>query len=322
MDISVIVLTFNQEKTIGRALDSVLSQITDADFEIIVGDDASTDSTGEICEKYQKAYPDKIRYIRREKNLGVVKNYFDCVAKARGKYIADCAGDDYWSDPEKLERQFKFLETHPEVALVSGEWRSHNVITNEISIVDNAALPGEYGKENMVDMFTSRMVVNLCASLYRKEFVLEMMAAHPEIMMPTDFKFEDLQVLLTCATKGKIVVLPGVVHHYSVGHESLSHPKSCLQRFLYSSRTSLQMEHLKNFFLKDISSKEKSILLDHSRKKGDYLYAMAFKAGPQQMKAHLNDLKDIKVKGIKGSLYAIIMNSEFLWKTALKFLKH
>lgn len=84
MQISIIVVTYNQEETIGRTLDSILSQRYEGDFEIVIGDDASTDRTGEICRDYAARYPARIRYIGRERNLGVVRNYFDCIEQSRG----------------------------------------------------------------------------------------------------------------------------------------------------------------------------------------------------------------------------------------------
>ncbi len=113
--VSIIVLTYNQERTIGRTLDSILSQQTNYSYEIIIGEDASPDdNTRAICEEYANRYPDTIHLLPSAPNKGVLRNYVDCMAVARGKYIAGCAGDDWWHDPEKLELQLGFMEAYPE----------------------------------------------------------------------------------------------------------------------------------------------------------------------------------------------------------------
>lgn len=112
--VSVIVLTYNQQTFIGQALDSILMQKTRFPYEILVGDDASTDRTGSIVRDYAQAYPEIIRPFIRKQNLGVTRNLYELLTCAQGKYIASCEGDDFWTDPEKLELQINFLETHPE----------------------------------------------------------------------------------------------------------------------------------------------------------------------------------------------------------------
>ena len=99
--VSVIVICYNQRDTISRALDSVLAQ-EDCDYEVIIGDDASADGTREVCEEYARRYPGRVRLMPAAPNKGVVDNYFDCFDAARGEYVADCAGDDYWLGTRRL----------------------------------------------------------------------------------------------------------------------------------------------------------------------------------------------------------------------------
>ena len=121
--ISVIVCTYNQQQTIARALDSILRQRCVWPIEIIIGEDCSTDKTQEICADYASRYPDIIRLISNPKNKGLLNNYYDCLLEARGKYIADLAGDDEWCDPRKLEKERLLLEEHPDVVLVHTDYR-------------------------------------------------------------------------------------------------------------------------------------------------------------------------------------------------------
>lgn len=112
--VSVIMTTYNQQEYIQQALDSVLMQKTTFFYEIWVGDDASTDGTADIVRWYEKQYPDVIHAVCRGKNLGPTKNVYDLLCSAQGKYIANCEGDDYWTDSTKLQKQVDFLEIHPD----------------------------------------------------------------------------------------------------------------------------------------------------------------------------------------------------------------
>lgn len=111
---SVIMLTYNHEDYIAQALDSILMQETDFAYEILVGDDSSTDRTLDIVEEYRKRNPGVIRVVRHERNVGASRNAYDTMKASKGKYLASCEGDDYWTDVRKLQIQVDFLEAHKE----------------------------------------------------------------------------------------------------------------------------------------------------------------------------------------------------------------
>lgn len=113
---SVSIATYNQARYIGQAIQSVLDQQTDFACEIIVGDDCSTDGTQQVILDYQARYPDKIIPLLHPKNLGGAGKYnaLSTFAIARGQYIATMDGDDYWTSPDKLQKQADFLDTHPD----------------------------------------------------------------------------------------------------------------------------------------------------------------------------------------------------------------
>lgn len=123
--LSVLVLTHNQKDYIRECLDSILKQKIDFDLEIIIGEDDSKDGTREICMEYADKHPDKIRLLlHSKKNKVTFKkspphsfNSFYGLFSARGKYIAICEGDDYWTDSEKLQKQLNYLESNPDCSL-------------------------------------------------------------------------------------------------------------------------------------------------------------------------------------------------------------
>lgn len=116
--LNVIIPTYNQEKYVGQAIESVLTQVCDFDFQIIIGEDCSTDTTRIICESYKSKYPEKIVLLNNEKNLGLVRNYQRLLDACNAKYIAILEGDDYWIDMNKLQSQVEIMESNLEIGLV------------------------------------------------------------------------------------------------------------------------------------------------------------------------------------------------------------
>lgn len=121
VDVSVVILSYFHESYIAQALDSVLAQETTLKYEILVGDDASQDRTPEIIREYAVRYPDIIFPTLRKENVGANHNGADLLERARGKYIAVLEGDDFWLDPHKLQKQWEFLESHPEYSACCGK---------------------------------------------------------------------------------------------------------------------------------------------------------------------------------------------------------
>ena len=124
--VSVCVMTYQQVDYISKCLDGILMQQTNFDFEILVGEDASSDGTRDICIEYAKKYPDKIKLFlhSRENNIQVYgkptpkfNSTYNSYA-ARGKYIAHCEGDDFWTDSLKLQKQVDFLELNNDYGMI------------------------------------------------------------------------------------------------------------------------------------------------------------------------------------------------------------
>lgn len=112
--VSIAVITYNHSKYIRNALNSILMQQVNFEYEIVVGDDCSPDDTQDILREYQTLYPDKFKMILRPKNIGPTKNYYDVIMQCTGKYIAYLEGDDYWTDENKLQKQVDFLNANPQ----------------------------------------------------------------------------------------------------------------------------------------------------------------------------------------------------------------
>ncbi|OFW87468.1 MAG: hypothetical protein A3B66_04520 [Alphaproteobacteria bacterium RIFCSPHIGHO2_02_FULL_46_13] len=115
--LTICVVTYNHEKYIEQALDSFLMQKTDFPFQIIVGDDASTDETPEILRRYAEKYPHIVKPILREKNIQPINNSLDVYSKAKTEFVAICDGDDYWTDENKLQMQVDFLRINSDCSV-------------------------------------------------------------------------------------------------------------------------------------------------------------------------------------------------------------
>ncbi len=114
MKVSVCMITYNHENFIEQALENVLKQETDFPVEIVIGEDFSKDRTRQICIDYAAKYPGVIKLITTEYNVGMQKNFFRTYKECDGNYIAFIEGDDYWTDPLKLQKQVDFLNANPD----------------------------------------------------------------------------------------------------------------------------------------------------------------------------------------------------------------
>lgn len=117
--VSIFVLTYNQELFIGQTIESILMQKTDFKYQLVIGEDFSTDKTRIICEEFAEKYPKKIKLLKSlDSNIGLISNYMRTIKECDGKYIAICDGDDYWIDEFKLQKQVDILEANPDCSIV------------------------------------------------------------------------------------------------------------------------------------------------------------------------------------------------------------
>ena len=139
--ISIVIPSYNRANTIGDTIDSIITQKVEADIEIVIGDDCSTDYAREVLLRYKEKYPDIIRLFFWEKNMGLGANWAACIKECRGKYVCNCDNDDYWHNPNKLQLQLNYMESNPKCNVLITNHRCHNretgIITEEIAKFDN-----------------------------------------------------------------------------------------------------------------------------------------------------------------------------------------
>ena len=156
MKLSVAMITYNHEMYISQAVESILAQKVDFDYEIVIGEDCSTDSTRAIVKDYRQKYPDIIRLHLPDTNSGMMCNFMRTFNSCSGEYIALLEGDDYWTDPFKLQKQVDFLDKnldftvcHHNVVVKNEDYpernrRQNGAETPEISGLDDLLTKGNF----------------------------------------------------------------------------------------------------------------------------------------------------------------------------------
>ena len=252
--ISVIVCTYNQQDTIGRTLNSILSQECHLPIEIVIGEDGSTDNTLAICRQYEQKHPDIIRILANDSNKGFVRNYFDCLRACRGKYIADCAGDDFWIDNTKLEQASLILDKNPNVGIVHTDWLRYDEKTGNLQPPSDSPGGNTYslpwGKEWEVAILMPRQrpAIHLCTSLYRNDWIRQAMQDYPQFFNPETYRCEDIQISFFLARMGDVAYIDKPTLAYSCGGKTISNPDSEEKQFLFWANVTRLSFDLANTF--------------------------------------------------------------------------
>ncbi|MFQ5536426.1 MAG: glycosyltransferase family 2 protein [Gemmatimonadota bacterium] len=226
-DISVRIITYNQVRFIRQTLESVLAQQTDYSYEIVIGDDCSTDGTSEIIDEYARRLPDVIRVLRPERNLGANLNDIRTRAACRGRYIAWLDGDDYWTDPHKLQKQVSFLESHPDFILAF-----HNALVRDEASGKQWLFNGDLPEEVTGKEVLEEWLVSNSSLVYR----------NPHRPDPDFFygsTLTDLGVIMLLSDMGRLRYFPEVMSVYrlhprslsSVGFRGIRHNKKSVRLF-------------------------------------------------------------------------------------------
>jgi len=141
--VSVFVMVYNHERFITDAIDSFLMQKCNFDFEIVIGEDCSIDNSKKLLLDYQNKFPGKFKLLLHKNNIGAQNNQNEVFKNCTGKYIAMCEGDDYWTDPNKLQKQVDFLEQNPLFSLVGHQ----AILKNEIKLHKKDFVIGTFEKD-------------------------------------------------------------------------------------------------------------------------------------------------------------------------------
>lgn len=204
--VSVCTMTYNQEKYIAQTIESVLMQKTNFKIEMVIAEDYSTDSTRAIVADFVKKYPEIIKPVYQEKNIGAAKNSISCLNACSGEYIAMLEGDDYWIDPLKLQKQVDFLDHHLDYSICFN--RVYEQIDDDRVISPNN--PWEEEKTFTIYDLATLNFMHTNSVVYRNDFVK---------ILPHWFDespIGDFVMHLFNAKNGKIKYFPDIMGVYRV----------------------------------------------------------------------------------------------------------
>lgn len=212
--VSVVCATYNQEAYIRQCLEGIMMQKTSFSFEVLINDDASTDNTASIIKEFEIKYPKHIKPIYQKENqyskgIKIDPNYN--IPRAQGKYIAMCEGDDYWIDELKLQKQFDFMENHPECTMCFHNAEIENNLKDKtishIQIED---------REYFSNELFSNWIVPTASMFFRKDFL------DFKILTNNNILNGDLIYILLAAERGKVYGLSEKMSTYRMHEEGVT----------------------------------------------------------------------------------------------------
>ena len=245
--LSILIPTYNHSEFITKTLEGALEQITDFDFEIVIGDDASTDDNALIISNFTNKFPNKIRAFLHPQNLGLNEprelggknNVGFLFSQCKGEYIALCEGDDYWTEPLKLQKQVDFLENNQEYSLCHHQLE---VIYQDNSPSHNFNTENQRDTSTLEDLLKDESwFLGTASTIFRNVFKQGM----PDWWWKT--ASGDLGIFIEVAKQGKIKYLPesmGKYRKHSGGMTNIHTPQN---RFFLRNRMEM-FENLDKYF--------------------------------------------------------------------------
>jgi len=271
MDVSVIMPAYNAEKYIGEAIESVLSQRFSGSYEILIADDASTDSTPDIIRAYQSGHPERIKAIFREKNIGANPNSYDLCLRASGRYLAFLDADDRWVSCDKLQRQFDYLEEHDNVgAVCSNAYYINNHLIGGQRKEAEGLVPFREMIDGHADIF--------CSSLVCRKEIYEQMAEDSRWFVDQGC-FNDTVWAFWLSYHGLLFRMSEALCSYRVLSDSACHSTDKAKQILLARK--YFMKKMAFLFTHEYPLEEKMKIVSQEY---DYLRENAFFAGEMKVR--------------------------------------
>ncbi len=321
MKASILIVCYNQEATVGRAIESVLRQKCSHEFEVVIADDCSSDSTRAIALEYARKYPGVVRVLSNEINKGLVGNYFDAFLSCESDYIGDCAGDDEWLDETRLQRQIDMLDSDSSLSVVFTDVVNRR-IGPDGSYVDTCDSENAEsrrwrrerigGREILEGVLTSKSKLPyvLSSALYRRRNLLEIYNRNPEVVRIPEAGIEDLPIIAALGATGDAAYLPAAGLIYYVGGESLSNNLSFEKEFRFHLRVAIAVLRLAKYY-----KLPKARMKEYISHQLNYMAAQARHSGNQGLKDELKDFADEWKVGLplRARLHLWLMKRGLNW---------
>jgi glycosyltransferase involved in cell wall biosynthesis len=275
--VTVVMITYGHQNFIQGAIESVLMQKCDFDFELLISNDCSPDNTDKVIAQIIKNHPKSymINYINHEVNLGMISNFISTLKKAKGKYIAICEGDDYWTDPFKLQKQVDFLEVNLDYGLVHTNNKVFIEKSQKFALLSREINNNENLFEYMIFENNPICTLTVC---FRKKILFEFLDT--KNVLKDGFLLNDYPIWLYFAKKSKIKLINDVTGVYRISEESASQSVNPIKKIAF-------VENIKRqalWFLENIRSEEYNLAF---YRKYSFLYA---KYGEKQKRHEIKKL--------------------------------
>ena len=233
--VSVVMPTYNHQCYLGEAIEGVLNQRTEFPFELIVGDDCSSDGTREIALRYQRQRPDIVRVLTSENRMGMHKNDTRIFSAVRGRYMAFCEGDDYWHRADKLSRQIEILENDAQASLVCSSWR---VVSDRGDLLNPDALcfdRSQVHRLDLHDILCGRVkTVTVCA----RTTVIQKALRESPLCKAGRYPFGDAPMWVEASRAGNCLCLPHDYGTYRLSRESVTRPRDMMDVYRFIAAAS------------------------------------------------------------------------------------
>lgn len=230
--VSVIMPAYNHESYIADAIEGVVGQNTEFPIELIIGDDCSPDLTGSIALGFLARYPEMIRVLRWQQNVGMHENAHHLLKSARGKYIAFCEGDDCWHRPDKLSAEVRLLESGRDVGLVCSNWRT---IADDGMVITQNALqlpPQQVHSLDLDDILGGRVkTASVCA---RGDLLLRVLRDSPLCQLGR-YPFGDAPMWVAISRLGRCLCLSDELATYRLSSNSATRPRDIMDVYRFEA---------------------------------------------------------------------------------------
>lgn len=219
--VSVLMITYNHADYLAEAIEGVLAQKCNFPFELIIGEDASTDATLDVAIDYQKRYPHLIRVIHSRKNVGMNQNTLRILARARGKYVAYCEGDDFWCARDKLEKQVALIESDDQIGIVHTNWSRSRLHAGawkyDLGKSVHRSVSARYLSGHVFQTWYFPKILRTCTVLIRREVVETFLKS---ALMEKTYLFGDSVLAAWVTSLWKVGYVPDVTAVYRLSPNS------------------------------------------------------------------------------------------------------
>ncbi|KAF0218747.1 MAG: glycosyl transferase family [Geobacteraceae bacterium] len=282
MKVSVCLTTYNHEKYIAQAIESILSQKTNFQFEIIIGEDDSNDGTRDIVKQYYVNHPDKIRlFLNDRSNVIYIDgkptgrwNWMNIISQAQGEYLTLLDGDDYWLESDKLQKQVDFLDEHKECSICF-----HNAIEyREEDDLSRVFLPEDFPQITTLEKLLEYNFIPTCTVMYRRSAIPEFPSWFTKIRMA------DWPLHILTAQNGNIGLINEVMGCYRQHRHGSWYSITLLQKYLYILKAyEILQQHFNSNScykrkIKKLRAKHYLLVANEYNKSKNYIQSFRYKA--------------------------------------------